>query len=238
MINKKNYQHYILSKFNLPRGRSRRKPSKEWIKVYYKLFDTYCYPSVYQQTHKNFHWLIAFDETTINKKWVESHKKIIPLYINNFSKSYRHYFKEYITSHYTPEVEYLITTRFDVDDSLHEDFIKTVHINIRSCDSDNLVVSLVHGLTRNTKTRKMRRWIRDYANPFITLMEKLDDSNDIKTVRCRKHVQIMKGNNFDLLYVYTKKPMWIQNIHGRNVSNTMRGRPANTDLTPYHMKEK
>lgn len=237
MINKNNYQHYILSRFNFPGGKSRRKPSQEWLRLYYRLFDTYCYPSVFNQTHKNFYWLIAFDETTIDKRWVDSHKKIIPLYINDFSKSFRFYCREYIKSNYIDNIKYLVTTRLDVDDSLHEDFINNIHINLRNNDSDNLVLSFIHGLTHNIKNHKTRKWIMNYANPFITLSEKLDNLNEIKTVRCRKHVK-MKGKGFNLIYVNTPTPMWIQNIHGRNASNKMRGVPINICLNPYHIKNK
>ena len=238
MITTKNYQHYILSKFNLPSGKSHKKPHQKWINMYYRLFDAYCYPSVIKQTHKNFRWLIAFDETTIDKAWVESHKKIIPLYINDFSKSFKQHCREYIRSHCENVVKYLITTRLDVDDSLHEDFIKTVHIDLKNHDSNYLVVSLVHGLTRNVKTNKSKEWTMYYANPFITLLEKLDDSVGIQTVRCCKHVRMMKVNRFDLSYVNTKVPMWIQNIHGWNASNVMRGKAVKIDLSSYHVKDR
>ena len=58
-------KHYILTRFNLcGRNRDKSKQStltKEWLHHRIKLFETYCLPSIKQQTNQNFKWLILFD---------------------------------------------------------------------------------------------------------------------------------------------------------------------------------
>lgn len=235
MINNNNYKHYILSRFNIPNNKTYRKPSQKWLEVHYKLFDDYCYPSIINQTDKCVTWLIAFDNETIDKDWVEQHKLITPLYISDFSRLYKHHCKQFIISEIPKWAEYLITTRVDVDDFIHRNFISTIHNNVLGYYSTDICVSLTKGLTYDTETNATRIWKKRYTNPFISLVEKLYNLDNINTVNYTKHCAM--DNYFEVLYIDTIEPMWGQTINGYNVSNIMRGKSCKIDMSKYNIKE-
>ena len=57
-------------------------------------------------------------------------------------------------------------------------------------------------------------------NPFISLVENRTEKLKLCTFERHNHMK----DHFDCEYINNKEPMWIQNIHGSNASNRVKGR--------------
>ena len=127
------FQHFILTLFNLrKKGWNETKSQSKvlthiWMENRLKLFEQYCYSSIKAQNKKDFEWLVFFDKTTpqlFREKISElssNFSKFISIYadgMDDFLPSITREIKNRLT---TP---YLITTRLDNDDNLHQDFVK------------------------------------------------------------------------------------------------------------------
>ena len=59
-------------------------------------------------------------------------------------------------------------------------------------------------------------------NPFFSLIEKVGKSGDVSTVLCCRHGDIYKTGPVRRLW---RAPQWLEVIHRKNVSNSLRGWP-------------
>jgi hypothetical protein len=116
-----------------------------------------------------------------------------------------------IEQHFTPKMTHLITTRFDNDDALSENFVSTIQqeFNFQEFEFINLPDGyLWHKNKLYTK--------RDLSNPFISLIESV---SDFQTVWCSGHHLL---DSLGPIRQVETNPQWIQVIHKRNVSNRVR----------------
>ena len=64
------FQHYLITRFNLKKeGWDTSKNNipvltEEWLERRFKLFETFCFPSVKHQSNQNFTWFVYFDVDT------------------------------------------------------------------------------------------------------------------------------------------------------------------------------
>ena len=64
------FQHYLITRFNLKKeGWNLSKNNipvltEEWLERRFKLFESFCFPSVKHQSNQNFTWLVYFDVDT------------------------------------------------------------------------------------------------------------------------------------------------------------------------------
>src|SRR6185295_9702800 len=88
------FYHFLITRFNLKNKDWDLTKNKEallddsWMDERIHLFETYCLPSVVNQSNSNFKWLLFFDETTTEKyrqkinELVKNHPNIILFFIN------------------------------------------------------------------------------------------------------------------------------------------------------------
>lgn len=66
--NKKDIQHFILTRFNLLIFNKNKEGKKvrtiKWLEHRFMLFEKYCLPSVKNQTCQDFQWIVLFDSST------------------------------------------------------------------------------------------------------------------------------------------------------------------------------
>ena len=63
---------------------SQKPPTKKWMKHRIELFDKYCYPSIINQTNKNFKWLIFFDGDTTDEKLFKKYDKCTKIFLKDY----------------------------------------------------------------------------------------------------------------------------------------------------------
>ena len=127
---------------------------------------------------------------------------------------------------------WILTTRLDNDDGLHEDFIKTVQNVVRPGASEAINFPLGLVLTDRAIYSSSQR-----SNAFISVFE---DALSCKTVLQISHNEMVK--RFAIREISTH-PMWFQHVHGGNVSNKIRGQRLPSSHLPdgfeaLHLRER
>jgi len=215
------FQHIVLTRFNVSTSdwKSSIRLNTKWLNSRLKLFEDYCFASLKSQINQNFIWLVFFDKETpenIKKRIYKYHDnwdKFIPFFVNNYQLQYKNIIKKHIDCCN----KYLITSRIDNDDAYALDYVETVQNeyfkNVKKYSS--FVINFNKGYVFELDTNKI--YIRNhYINAFCSLVEPLEN---FRSVLCKDHREL--GTQFKVLKK-SLKPMWLQVIHGKNISNKVR----------------
>lgn len=219
-------KHFIVTRFNLKveDWKTAKDGSivltDKWLEERFKLFQKYCLPSVINQKNQNFYWLVFFDiETPVAyKKMIDriagEYKKFVPLYIDS-NNSLQPSFKKYILEHIKDDDLYIITSRLDNDDAIHENFVDIIQ-KIAIQKKDTVIdIRMGYQMDISDNSCKYRRLYNSF-NPFISLVE---NTKNFNTIISRKH---QDWKNSDSILVYDKDPLWIEIIHKKNKLNSVR----------------
>ncbi len=215
--------HIILTRFNVRSGGKEQtlRQHPDWLKQRFELFDQFCFPSVHAQTHKDFKWLVFFDEETPEpfKSKIETYRvcpQFLPVFVGEWKTGV---VPQEINRHITPAHKYLLTTRLDNDDALHAGFMESLRRNVTAATPCfyNFQYGLIYSEGRIFKHI-------DLSNAFASYFESIDG---YQTVWKIQHHLIRESGALAQL---TLPDAWLQVIHGRNVSNRVKGRRARTSL--------
>jgi Putative rhamnosyl transferase len=238
------YSHFIITQFNLrnfPKSNNSDYESwLEWTRKRTELFKEYCLPSVINQSCKSFKWLLYFDADTPDE--LTEFLDILRSYsfidicickgIGDFNSNYTAEIKRRSGE----SVKWIITTRIDNDDCLHRDAVKIIQENL--VEKDGFLISLASGYLLNIYDRTLSHYFYPMS-PFITLVEANNDN--IKGIFGKGHTKYDNLRLFISKEIWIeyfngkarmsrfilKKPLWIQTVHGENVSNNFyRGFPV------------
>lgn len=207
----KKYNHLILTRFNVVSKDWTQKPTEKWLSERIELFEEFCFPSVINQTNQHFKWLVFFDIKSplfLRDKITQQYSKynnFIPLFINYFDlEEVRSKIIKYL------QTDFLISTRLDNDDAISVDYIEKIQ---RNFDFQNgVVLNFDFGYILNYRNNKLYKRFH-YINAFCSLIEK---SENFKTVWIKDHREL---NTLYKLKRIKYKPMWLQVVHGGNLSN-------------------
>lgn len=223
-----NFRHFILTRFNIniTAANFSLRLEDTWLSLRFDLFQRFCFPSVRGQSCQDFTWLVLFDEQT-----PKLYQRVIAAYA-----AYANFLPLFCGPHDTvlpqavakmrelaPEAEWLLTTRLDNDDALAKDFVRCLHEVARSADAVRpepggpVYINFPMGLQYHENR------VYDFAdltNAFVSLLEPAESA---QTVFWVDHPAI-----YDKAPVIQAKakPMWLQNVHGTNVYNYLRGVPV------------
>ena len=216
--------HFLLTRFNvrLRPDDPRTVPSDQWFEARIRLFEKYCLPSVLAQIEPNFTWLVFFDERTPlhHRTWISQLADIsviAPIFVSFADGPAA---ATAVSDRLENDSQYVVTTRLDNDDVISSDFTDRVQGEFRHQDLE--VVNFPHGYAYKdghvfTHT--------DFSNPFATLIER---RSGFRTVWGADHDKL---SSLAPIRQVVAPPVWMQVIHGRNISNRVRGRiVAHTDL--------
>ena len=218
-------KHFLITRFNIKSDNwtHTRKGdailTDSWLQQRLQIFETYCLPSVINQTNPNFKWCLCFDPNT-PKEFLDSiaqFSKTCPQIHLVFSDGFRNLQNDLVTSinKLTDDSDrFIITTRLDNDDIIHKAFVE----NIQALATQNkpTVIDLTHGYQLTlTETDNDLRYFKKQFNPFISIVEPVED---FETVIAKKH-SFWKAFPH---VISSKQPLWIQLVHDTNLVNRKR----------------
>jgi hypothetical protein len=220
-MEKKNFKHFLMTKFNVRFAdwstfrNSNTFGLPDWMNHRFQLFDRFCFPSIQNQTNKNFTWLVLFDRETR----LEDRERI-----GKYQRQLAHMKTVYTTAQtlrqdvneviqQDSECEYVITTRIDNDDAYREDVIDTVQR--KSVLADLAFINFCSGYKYSLADHRLYLY-EDFSSPFMSLIEKKTDA--IKTVQFEAH-HLIKGRW--PLHQIDGGRYWLQVIHDRNAVNAI-----------------
>ncbi|MGY0580694.1 MAG: glycosyltransferase [Paraglaciecola chathamensis] len=234
------FQHFLITRFNLRKKdwqtskHNKQVLTDTWMENRLALFEDYCFSSLQAQTEQNFTWLVFFDTTTPDRfrsviaRLEQTFSQFTPIYIDGmdeFLPQSRRQINQRLTQ------PYVITSRLDNDDSLHQDYIKEVQSHF--AEQQFMAIDFVDGFTLQVEPQVRFAKRSHVHNPFLSLIEKADE---IKTVWfLERHGQ---WSEIKALVPVRAKPMWMSVIHMENKVNTFLGFdniPWNT-IAAFHLK--
>lgn len=216
--------HYLITRFNLknPNWVNENNEyyvlTQKWLDERFAIFETYCLPSVKNQSNQNFEWLVFFDVDTpepyIQKinAIAQHYSNFIPIYIDGF-KALGNALHDYIKASQPDTKTHVITSRLDNDDTIHKDFIKT--IQDLYVPEPKTVIDLRLGyqvIVLNDTQTEIRKYQLQY-NPFLSVITSLENFDNIMT---QKHDY---WRTFPKTIVNDTDYLWIQIIHQNNKLN-------------------
>lgn len=219
------FKHYIITRFNL------RTPdwdlsknqelvlTDEWMTHRMELFEHICLPSIVSQTNQHFSWLLYFDTETslmFRKKIEAITKKITNVrvcYIDGMP-SFKSSLIEHIRTE-TRHIPYIISTRLDNDDCLHQDFVKTIQEQFDF--QDFMAIDCTKGYSLQLEPEVLLGKKTHLYNPFISLIEK---NRSPSTVCMRSHTEWKREHRVKQI---NDKRLWLSVIHQKNKMNRFNG---------------
>jgi hypothetical protein len=207
------FKHYIMTRFNDglygPNPRT-KVPPDEWMDHRLRLFTTFTFPSIMEQTCQNFTWLVLMDRRTPDRyiREIESFrypnlKLIFP------TETGGKWGQAFDPGDYD-----LITTRIDNDDAFHRDVVKVLqktYLAEREKRTKPWVIVFPLGIIMDLARQDL--WVMEY---WINNCPTLVDAPRSKTIYQWKHNEI--PNTVEKYYV-KDKPYWLQIVHAYNQLN-------------------
>jgi hypothetical protein len=219
-------KHFIITRFNvkfddwITDRNGAPVLTENWLVERFDLFRKFCFPSVTNQTNKNFYWVIYFDVNTSTSyrneisELIKGYSNYELIYVDGI-KSLIVSFVCFIKSKLDHNDDYIITSRLDNDDSIHQDYVDTIQKLARK--EDGLVIDVRKGYQIDVSSSRyeFRNYYKRF-NPFISLVEK---STDFKTVISKRHKD---WKDMKSIIIYQESALWIEIIHQRNKKNRVR----------------
>ena len=193
---------------------------EEYLNYRMDLFEKYTYPSVKNQTKKDFEWYVFFDVKTpssikdrVMKLQTQCNMfKPIFLDIRDTSELSGVVRKE-ILSKYEGQ---LVATRCDNDDALAEDYLAEIYKAAEDCDYEHeTAISFENGFQYDEKQRLVCDY-KKWNNHFFSLCGLA--GRDHLMLMCTEHEKIKE--KFELKLIKDTLPMWLEIAHGENCGNS------------------
>lgn len=219
-----NYSHFLITRFNLRSQAWVENKAGEpvlnemWMSKRMDLFKKYCFPSVLNQTNKNFKWLIFFDSNTAEKYKRQifdlvEHNDFIYIYFINGMLEFNKRIQEAIHT-LRNSSPYVISTRLDNDDLIHKNFIGTIQSLFVEVPETLIDLRRGYQLSLEGKRIELRHFYDEFTH-FISLIEY---GNDIKSVFSRE-LQNWRGKKE--IIIEDTNALFIEIVHGGNLVNSI-----------------
>lgn len=221
------FKHLLLTRFNVfykTKVAQRGFDPDYWLEERLGIFLKFCFPSVLNQSKKNFIWFFYIDKCTpysVKKKLEEAFKPFGFIILIEHEYDDFEIFKfiqQDIDLYLGKGFDYLISSRVDTDDMLHRDYISTVQVffSQQNYEALNFNKGLVYDKMSGVTSIMIHRY-----NAFLTLVEKRG-AKGFLTVFHKFHTDYRFDNQ--KVEIKIKKPMWCVTIHGLNDSTSFYGR--------------
>jgi hypothetical protein len=189
--------------------------SNTWLDERFNIFETYCLPSIINQTNKSFKWLVCFDIDTpkqYNQK-IEKLKTQLPFFQPLFIDGFKNLEKDISNFVNADSIkDFIITTRLDNDDIAHKDFIQTIQ-NSYKPDTAVININLGYQLILMENKNYQLRLVKKEFNPFMSV---ISEKKHFESVLSKEHHYWRTHKN---QIIIRSERLWIQFVHGSNVLN-------------------
>lgn len=228
-----NVAHVILTRFNVPtKGREARvRMRPAWLAHRFELFERFCLPTIAAQTQQAFLWLMYFDRETPPefKRRIDTyrhHSFFRPRFVTLEDMDH---LPQHISDLFPDKPKWLLTTHLDNDDGLHRDFAANLYKAL-TFDGPQ-VINFDEGLIYREGALYQRT---DTNNPFASFLEPF--GTEVRTIWGEQHIHL---DRLGPVHGLKCEPMWLQVVHGSNVSNRIRGSriPRRNALQGFPIKE-
>ncbi len=224
------FQHFVITRFNIKskawQTDKNHQPVNDagWLQNRIALFEAFCLPSMSIQSTKNFNWFVFFDSSPTElltekiNEWEIVCENFYPVYVDDYEEFITHDIEQTIRKHVRNDVKFIITTRIDNDDAFHKNALQVIQDNFSP--NHMQIIDLLNGYCLDINKQIMLK--RSYeSNPFISLIEAINDTSKIHSVMREGHPAWIGMTDFTSVIT---EPLWIQVIHEKNVSNTLKGK--------------
>lgn len=209
------YRHIIITRFNLQyESSSDIHLQPEWLEQRFLLFETYCLPSIQNQTCQDFKWIILCSEQTpaIYQSRLQHYATTYPNialhfcpYYEDVNQLYHIIGKQYCTA------SYLLSTRMDSDDMIANDFVEHLQQSIIQRHLQPAIYTFPSGIQCFLQEHKAFAVV-DKKNHFLNYLE---PNSSIHTCLGRDHTKVPNNQ----LIILTHKNMWCEIVHQHNICN-------------------
>lgn len=216
---------YLLTRFNLKFWKTAKSGldtrSAKWLEKRFELFETYCVPSVSNQTYDQFLWFCLFADDT-PQEWLDRIieirkrcKQFCPLLLSDEEgKEHDKILGRFIDKLHQEE-QTVITLRIDNDDAIASDFIEKAENIAKSQEEERAVYWFETGL-QYYHNKKVAFKLRSPHNHYPFLVIKHSHHGD-STILAFSHRGLMP--KCYTKHIIVSKEMWIEVIHNDNVMN-------------------
>ena len=222
---KKDIQHFILTRFNLLLWNKDKEGdkvrSKKWLEHRFTLFEKFCFPSIKNQSCLNFEWIVLFDSLTPEeyKDRIVRYQRECPNFIPVFVEPEKgRFFVDIFREEIVKRVcsKRVISTYLDNDDALNIGFIEDLQQRVAMI-SDDTFIYYDNGYQLYTDHKYMMQ-IHYPRNHFVSYLEKGDPATVKGVFRYGTHYYIdtIEGTKIEHIKYH---PMWCEVIHEKNVEN-------------------
>lgn len=226
--------HFLITRFNIITNDEHWKLDKQnnpcltssWLSHRFELFESYCLPSIFNQSIQKFKWLIYLDIDTPDKYkskfeyWQRLAHNITPVYVKPKAILVQQINSD-IARLISPTCTHIITSRLDNDDALRIDTIEKIQYHFETTNSISLNFS--KGYCLSLVSPSVLTKYNNPTGPFLSLKEKCHPMVPFKTVLCKKHVDFYTDQNHLLI---EDGRYWLCLVHNRNLANELAGWPS------------
>lgn len=211
------FEHFVVTRFSAVLVPGQEPMGSDLLRYRMGFFREACVPSVRAQTERGFRWLVFFDDRCPEDFRAEVEDLGQGLFEPVWTRGvfWDGVFGDAVGER--SEAPYLVTTRFDSDDALARDFVASVQA--RFAHQESLFVNFTRGLQIDRSGAVYRYDHR--SNPFVSYVERRSPGRPPATVY-GPHGHSSVRDHGPVLEVKAP-PMWLQVIHGGNLSNDVRG---------------
>lgn len=211
------FDHFVLTRFSAVQPGQTTAMPEEWLRYRLQFFYDTAYPTLTSQHGAEpFRWLVFFDDRCSDG----FRSEVEELAAGAFEPVWTH--EPFRLSSCVKAVarraraDFLITTRVDSDDAVASDFVAAVQEQFAR--QDLMFVNFARGLQVD---RSGAVYLRTQpSGPFLSLIERRADRSVPLTVYASKH---HLARQLAPITEVRSEPMWVQVVHGGNVSNLVEG---------------
>lgn len=222
--------HFLITRFNIAMPHKKDKHNrptltKEWLDNRFELFETYCLPSIKQQTNRDFKWLCLFDADTPEeyKQRIEGYEKILDNIVVCYlteekteGETLYSALKELIKPYLSSDAEIVVTTRVDNDDALNKEMMEQIRLHVLKGNSSGKILSFYYGYQYVVKLNMIVKR-RSVNNHYLSLVE---PAAKFETVMKFMHNKAAEYAPIEKVGV-DKRVYWLEVIHEKNLMNHM-----------------
>lgn len=216
-------KHFILTRFNLGLYDRPGIDPDWWVARRLDLFGQITVPSIRAQIEKRFTWWVFFDQRT-PRRFLRRAADVLEPGPQDGHEAQIMIVRPPSPDSFDTAVDMIrglpglpgkvITTRLDNDDAVSADFVQTVQ-DLAFLAGDRTVINFLDGWRADWWAGRAAP-LKKGLNPFLSLVETVDDPAELQTCWAENHHRMDKVGR---AYNVSGPRRWIQFAHGGNLKN-------------------